>query len=240
MGRDLEMSNPPPRTNRELSEVIHFIEQARNRGGSDEFISHLLRRFGWPQRDIERAFFQVYERMTGAPIPSPPRGGSESAKDAFFYLLSFSMLGLWAQALGQIGFTWINRIVPDATQNTYSDPYFSLAFSLARLIVAYPVYLWVMRSINRELARYREKHFSEVRKWLTYLTILVVALIGIGTLIAFLTSFLRGELTPRFVLKAAVVLVIDGGILRYYLHWLQRSPPRSELNYAPASTGANR
>ena len=149
------------------------------------------------------------------------------------------MLGLWAQALGQIAFTWIDRIVPDATQSSYSDPYFSLAFSLARLIVAYPVYLWVMRSINRELARYREKHFSEVRKWLTYLTILVVALIGIGTLIAFLTSFLRGELTPRFVLKAAVVLVIDGGILRYYLHWLQRSPARGQ-SYAPASTGVSR
>ncbi len=43
------------------SEIVTFIERARDRGASDEFISQLLRQFGWPQRDIERAFFQVYE-----------------------------------------------------------------------------------------------------------------------------------------------------------------------------------
>jgi len=215
---------PPPDSGGSGSEIVAFIERARDRGASDEFISHLLRRFGWPQRDIERAFFQVYERLTGYPMPAPPASGTESAKDAFYYLLSFVMLGLWTQAVGEIAFIWINRVVPDATQSSFGDPYSQLAFSLARLLVAYPVYLWVMRNINRELARYREKNFSGVRKWLTYLTLLIVALIGIGTLIAFLTSFLRGELTPRFVLKAAVVLVIDGGILRYYLNWLQRTP----------------
>jgi len=206
------------------TEIVEFIERARDRGASDEFISHLLRRFGWPQRDIERAFFQVYERLTGYPIPPPPVSSTESAKDAFAYLLSFAMLGLWTQALGNIAFIWIDRIVPDAAQNSYGDPYYDLAFSLARLIVSYPIYLWVMRQINRGLVRYREKNYSAVRKWLTYLTLLIVSLIAVGTLIAFLTSFLRGELTPRFVLKAAVVLVINGGILRYYLNWLARSP----------------
>ena len=216
--------NPlPPDVSGGASDIVTFIERARDRGASDEFISQLLQRFGWPQREIERAFFQVYERLTGYPIPSPPSGGGELAKDAFSYLLTFSMLGVWSQALGQIAFVLINRGFPDATQTSYSA-YYDLAFSLARLIVAYPVYLWVMRLLNRELARHREKYFSGVRKWLTYLTLLIVALIGIGTLIAFLTSFLRGELTIRFVLKVIVVLAIDGGIFLYYLNWLQRSP----------------
>ncbi|MGC1308928.1 MAG: DUF5671 domain-containing protein [Phormidesmis sp.] len=222
------LPHPPPSNG--ASDVVAFIERARDRGASDEFISQLLRQFGWPQRDIERAFFEVYERLTGYPIPAPPSGGGESAKDAFAYLLSFAMLGLWTFSLGEIAFIWINRVVPDATQNSYyGDSSYQLAFSLARLIVAYPVYLWIMRGINRELARHREKHFSAVRKWLTYLTVLIVSLIGVGTLIAFLTSFLRGELTARFVLKVAVVLIIDGGILRYYLNWLQRSPARANI-----------
>ncbi|PZO58037.1 MAG: hypothetical protein DCF15_05925 [Phormidesmis priestleyi] len=217
--------NPPPAS---ASDIVTFIERARDRGASDEFISQLLRQFGWPQRDVERAFFQVYERLTGYPMPAPPAGGGELAKDAFFYLLSFVLLGLWTFSVGEIAFIWIDRVVPDATQNGYyNDDPFRLAFGLARLIVAYPVYLWLMRGLNRELARHREKHFSGVRKWLTYLTLLIVSLIGIGTLIAFLTSFLRGELTTRFILKAIVVLVIDGGILLYYLNWLQRTPSRS-------------
>ena len=220
--------NLPPDNLGRVSEIVAFIERARDRGASDEFISKLLRQVGWPQRDIERAFFQVYERLTGYPIPTPTTSSGESAKDAFAYLLSFTMLGLWTFSIGEIAFTWINRAVPDATQNLYGyDNSSELAFSLARLIVAYPVYLWLMRNLNRELARHREKHFSGVRKWLTYLTLLIVSLIGIGTLIAFLTSFLRGELTARFVLKAAVVLVIDGGILSYYLSWLGRTPSRT-------------
>ncbi len=224
--------NPPPPDNLGCaSDIVVFIERARDRGASDEFISQLLRQFGWPQRDIERAFFQVYERLTGTSIPAPPSSSGEFAKDAFSYLLSFAMLGLWTFSVGEIAFIWINRVVPDATQTGYyGDNSYQLAFSLARLIVAYPLYLWIMRGLNRELVRHREKHFSGVRKWLTYLTLLVVSLIAIGTLIAFLTSFLRGELTARFVLKAAVVLVINGGILRYYFSWLQRTPDRMSLN----------
>lgn len=231
-------SPPPPADPGGAPDIVEFIERARDRGGSDEFISQMLRQFGWPQREIERAFFQVYERLTGVPIPAPPAGGAESAKDAFTYLLSFSMLGLWAQSLGQVGFIWIDQTIPDATQNNYGDPYYQLAFCLARLIVAYPVYLWLMRNINRSLRRYREKHFSAVRKWLTYLTLLIVSLIGIGTLIAFLTSFLRGEVTMRFALKSVVVLLIVGGVLRYYLNWLRRAPavPRTILPTSSSST----
>jgi hypothetical protein len=229
---------PPSPGMGSASDIVIFIERARDRGASDEFISQLLRQFGWPQREIERAFFQVYERLTGYPIPAPPRGGGESAKDAFSYLLSFAMLGLWTFSLGEIAFIAINRLVPDATQNSYGGLSYQLSFSLARLIVAFPVYLWVMRYLNRELAQYREKHFSGVRKWLTYLTLLIVVLIGVGTLIAFLTSLLRGELTLRFVLKAAVVLLIDGGILSYYLNWLQRIPARmSPRSSAAAGAG---
>ncbi len=223
---NLAENPPPPSASGDASDIVAFIERARDRGASDEFIAHLLRRFGWPERNIERAFFEVYERLTGYPMPSPPSGGGESAKDAFSYLLAFAMLGLWSQALGQVAFVLVNQALPDATQTNYGA-YYELAFGLARLIVAYPVYLWVMRLLNRELARHREKHFSGVRKWLTYLTLLIVSLIGIGTLMAFLTSFLRGELTIRFVLKVLTVLVIDGGIFLYYLNWLQRSPTHS-------------
>lgn len=219
-----EPASGRPASGNPISDIVVFIERARDRGASDEFIAQMLKQFGWPQRNVERAFFEVYERLTGYPIPSPPSGGSESAKDAFFYLLSFSMLGIWSQAVGQLAFIYINRFIPDATQNSYGNSDADIAFGLARLIVAYPVYLWLMRLINRELKRYREKHFSGVRKWLTYLTLLIVSIIGISTLIAFLTSFLRGELTTRFMIKVLVVLLIDGGILVYYLRWLKRSP----------------
>ena len=122
INRNPANNNPLPNESGEVADIVTFIERARDRGATDEFISQLLRQFGWPQRDIERAFFEVYERFTGYPMPTPPSGGSESAKDAFFYLLSFAMLGLWTYSLGEIAFIWIDRIFPDATPNLLQQP----------------------------------------------------------------------------------------------------------------------
>ncbi|MGD1857759.1 MAG: DUF5671 domain-containing protein [Leptolyngbyaceae cyanobacterium] len=217
-------SGPPLVQPQNRSELVNFIAAARAQGAADDFISTLLRSFGWPQREIERAYFVVFEELVGMPIPSPRGGQGESARDAFVYLLSFVTLGIWTQALGEIGFILINHVIPDPLSRSYGDSSFQIAFCLARLLVAYPVYLLLMRKILKELSVYREKTYSGVRKWLTYLALLIVALVGIGTLMAFLTSFLRGELTPRFLLKVLVILILDGGVLTYYYQWVQRRP----------------
>jgi len=204
------------------TELVEFILTARDKGASDEFISKLLRNFGWSQREIERAFFIVYEQLTGQSIPSPKNNSGSIARDTFIYLLTFITLLLWTQALGQIAFIYIDRFIPDALNRYYGNPSWQVAFCLSRLIVAYPIYLLLMRKLNKELVRHREKNYSGVRKWLTYLTLLIVSLIIIGTTIAFISSFLLGELSSRFVLKVLVVLLINGGILWYYSVWLRR------------------
>ncbi len=206
------------------SALVRFIEAARAKGTSDEFTSKLLRSFGWSQREIESAFRQIYERLTGLPLPIPIGQTGESAKDAFVYLLTFSMLALWTQALGQLGFIFIDLYIPSPLARfpgNYSD---SVAFSLARLITAFPLFLFVMGIIAKELRANPEKYHSGVRKWLTYLALLVAALIAVGNLIVFLSAFLRGDLTLRFILKVLVVLILAGSVLWYYFAWLQRQP----------------
>jgi uncharacterized membrane protein YidH (DUF202 family) len=56
-----------------------------------------------------------------------------------------------------------------------------------------------------------------VRKWLTYIALLLTAGAMIGDLIWFFDYFLTGELTSRFVLKSLTVMVICGAIFVYYL-----------------------
>ena len=226
------MSTDLPPTPDSRSELVQFILLARDRGSSDEFISKLLRDYGWPSREVERAFFEVYEGLLGRPLPAPRGGSGELARDAFFYLLTFVTLGIWIQALGEMAFIFINHLIPDSLNNYYGDPSWRVAFSLARLLVAFPVYLGLMRQINYDLANHREKHFSEVRKVLTYLTLLIATSIAIGAVIAFLTLFLQGELTLRFLLKVLVVLVLDGGLLWYYFDWIRRKPAPKVLNLA--------
>ncbi len=80
-----------------------------------------------------------------------------------------------------------------------------------------------MRIIVRELEVHPEKLESGVRKWLTYIALLIAAGVGVSDVITFLTYFLRGELTARFVAKDAVVFVIAGGVFWYYMGSLQKS-----------------
>ena len=202
-----------------------FLETARNQGVSDDVLIGLLRGRGWPEADIYRALADSYEARAGIRVPPYRRSGS--AKDAFLYLLSLSTLATWTIGLGSVMFTLIERWIKDPlAQNNYyySGGVYQTADSLACVIVAFPVYLFVMTYIVRTVESHPEKRDSAVRKWLTYIALLIAAGIVVGDLITFLTYFLRGELTARFVSKVATVLVIAGGVFWYYMGSLQNSP----------------
>lgn len=216
----VEESDSPQSQEPKLT-LMNFIEAARAQGASDEFVYRLLRSYGWSQQEVESGFAQVYENLTGLPVPVPAGRLNGSARDAFLYLLSFATLGIWSQALGQIGFIVVNQLIPDPLNRTYNQAY-AMASSLARLIVVFPIYLALMRLLIKDLATHPDKYQSGVRKWLTYLALLITALIAIIDVVVFLTYLLQGELTFRFTCKVIIVLVISLGILWYYLNWLQR------------------
>jgi hypothetical protein len=56
----------------------------------------------------------------------------------------------------------------------------------------------------------------KIRKWLIHLTLFAAALIIIGDLVRIIFSFLEGELTARFLLKALTVLFVAGSVFGYY------------------------
>ena len=200
-----------------------FLDAAKRQGASDESLVALLRGRGWPEDDVYRALADNFEKSSGVRVPAYKRSGS--AKDAFLYLLSFSMLATWTIGLGSVMFTLIDRWIRDPlspANNYYSGGYYQIADSLACMIVAFPIYLLTMRTILREVGLHPEKLESAVRKWLTYIALLIAAGVVVGDLITFLTYFLRGELTGRFIAKTSVVLAIAGGVFWYYLGSLQK------------------
>jgi Domain of unknown function (DUF5671) len=207
-------------------ELQKFFESAQTSGLGQDSIATLLQGRGWPKDDAYRAIADYYESRNAVTIPAYKRSGS--AKDAFLYLLSFGSLATWSMGLGSVAFTLIERWIRDplAPNNPYSYGYYQMADALASVIVAFPIYLLVMRYIVREVESHPEKLESSVRKWLTYLALLIAAGVVLGDLITFLTYFLRGEVTTRFVAKVIVVLVISGGIFWYYFGSLQKHAPR--------------
>jgi len=195
-----------------------FLEAAKAKGASDEFLVRLLEERGFPEKKIYHALAGFYERVTGVAIPQRAGGAGENSKDAFLYLLSFSALGTWSVGLGSLLFTLLDWWLPGpGVQRMSGVPSYSISRSLASIIVAFPVYLLAMRFILRDLSAHREKHESGVRRWLTYIALFLASGIVTGDLITFLAFFLRGDLTARFALKVFTVLVIAGGVFWYYL-----------------------
>ncbi len=219
------------------------MNASKSKGGSDEFLAALLTRRGWPADDVYGALGKYWESASGLAIPDRPGAGG-SARDAFLYLLSFCTLATWTTAVGSMLFEFINHWFPDAvSRSNVGDLRSEITWQMATLAVAFPIYLLVMRTILREATQHPESLESGVRKWLTYIALLGTAGAMICDLIYFLDYFLTGELTMRFVLKAATVMAISAAVFSYYLtslRWnrsanLERAKSRSAVFGAAAT-----
>lgn len=148
---------------------------------------------------------------------------SNSAKFAFFYLLSLVALVFTSLATGIILFQIINKYVIDIlSEFGGSFQPEALKFAISALIVACPIYYITMRQIHKSLFSGVLDKESGVRRWLTYFILLITLVIMIGWLIAVVNSFLEGELVLKFFLKALTALAINGIIFSFYLYDIKR------------------
>jgi Domain of unknown function (DUF5671) len=111
-----------------------------------------------------------------------------------------------------------------------------MRWSVASLIVAFPVFVFMTRFVGREIARDPGKRRSKIRRWLTYVTLFFAACVLIGDVTTLVYNALGGELTIRFVLKVVTVALIAGGIFGYYLQDLRAD----EVDRPPSGVRARR
>lgn len=202
--------------------LTDFVRVAKTNGVPDSSLVAILRQQGWQERALYQALGDYYAGALGMPVPS--RGSrAESPRDAFLYLLLFITLGTWIFALIQLADRVIDlvyRVNPPLYG--YGDFRDSVSGYLAAIIVAFPLQLWVAALIGREARRRPESLESGVRKWLTYVALVVTAVVLLGDATWFVADLLRGELTLPFVLKTAVLVVLAGGVFAYYLGGIRR------------------
>jgi Domain of unknown function (DUF5671) len=214
------------RVAQDSDKLIDFIRAARAQQVPDDSIVALLRQNGWSERRIYQALSSYYESVLGTPIPS--RGTRiEAARDAFFYLLAFTTLGFWTVALILFADNFVDHAIPSALDQFPNAQYFrsAVAGQLATLIVAFPLFLFISRLIALEVARRPEAMESGVRKWLTYIALVVTAVTLLGDAVAFLSAFLSGDLTARFAWKAFALFVVAAGVFSYYLGAVRTEAP---------------
>lgn len=204
-----------------------FVRDALAKGVSREAIDAALTAAGWTPEQTRDALDRYAQVEFPLPVPKPRP--YLSPREAFFYLVLFATLYLSAYHLGSLLFDLINRVFPDPADAPYAalnlGP--SMRWSVAALVIAFPVFLFVARYLGKELARSPVKRLSAIRRWLTYLTLFVAATVLIGDLITLVYNLLGGELSARFALKVLVVGVIAGTIFAYYLVDLRREERES-------------
>lgn len=199
-----------------------FIAHARGKGMDHATIRMLLLSAGWKEKEIATALAAEGLDM---PVPEPP--GAGGARDAFLYLLSFTALYALVISSITISFQYLDTLLPDSAGHRWhsSAALQPIRWSLAAILVSFPLFAWLTRFLARAVRSEPDKHNRPIRNWLTYLTLFITATAIMADLITLLYYFLEGGLTSRFVLKAVELLVIAGIVFVYYLLSLQAAPP---------------
>jgi hypothetical protein len=202
-------------------DLERFVYASLERGQSRQAIEQALLAAGWSPEQVKPAL--VLYADTAFPVPVPRPRPYLSAREAFNYLVIFTTLYLSAFHLGALLFNLVNRAFPDPVLLAYGGTSGAdLRWSLASIIVAFPVFLWLTARNEKNLVLQPVKRQSAVRKWLTYLTLFVASVVLIVDLTELVSHFLGGELTIRFALKVAIAAVIAAVVFVYYLRDLRR------------------
>lgn len=129
----------------------------------------------------------------------------------------FSIVTLYwsAAAIITLSFQYVNHWLPDPLyQNDITGP---MAFALSSLLIIFPLYIGSTWLLEKGYRLDPLKRQMRLRKWLLYFTLFATALIMSGDLVSIVFSYVQGELTSRFALKALAVLVVAAAIFGYYL-----------------------
>lgn len=201
-------------------DLEQFIRDALDRGCSRQAIDQALTTAGWTVEQRRAALSAYAEVDFAVPVPRPRP--YLSPREAFLYLVLFTTLYLSAYHLGNLLFELINRAWPDLAMPNNNGIARSIRWSVASIVIAFPVFLYLSAKIGRELVQQPVKRQSAVRRWLTYLTLFVAAVALICDFITLVDSVLGGEVTIRFILKVIVAAVIASAVFGYYLWDLRR------------------
>ncbi|MBI2039361.1 MAG: hypothetical protein HYT22_03755 [Candidatus Niyogibacteria bacterium] len=138
-----------------------------------------------------------------------------TAKDFFLNLIVIAGLYATVGFLVSLLFSYIDLWVPDPLN--YGAGKDAVRLQIAALVVIFPIFIWASWFLERVFKAEPEKRKYWVRTWLLYFTLFVAGVILAGDLVAVIWRLLGGDVTGRFLLKVAAILVVAGSVFKYYI-----------------------
>jgi len=137
-----------------------------------------------------------------------------------FFLNLGVVVTLYAVVISFLNLTFdiVNKLFPENAAYGYYDTYSSgVRLSIACLIIIFPLFLWLSRTITKAIQEDPSRREVGVRRWLVYITLFLSASTVVTDLVILLNTFLNGEISTRFILKVLAVLVVGGLVFWHYL-----------------------
>lgn len=146
------------------------------------------------------------------------------AIDLFLYLGIFISLVTSVVNILEIIFTAVDKKFVDVISLSYSYDIYndSMRMAMASLAVMFPIYLLLSWYVSKDIMKFLYKRDILVRKIMIYVALFVTVLTLIGTLVSLIYTYLGGELSIRFELKALAVFVTALSVFGYYFYLLRR------------------
>ena len=199
---------------RPADQLAQFVAEALKEGRSRDDIATALQQAGWAANEVSDALSAWADTGFIPPVPRPRP--YVSARESFLYGLMFLALAMSAWNITTLGFELIDLWLPDLT-NRYSRYEIStVRWSISVLVVFFPLFLWMNSRAQSAAKADPGKRRSAVRKWFGYITLFLAAITLLGDLIAVIYALLSGDLTARFIAKAALVALTAGLIFGYF------------------------
>lgn len=138
-----------------------------------------------------------------------------TARNVIFQVGALIALYASLTALITLLFGIVNILFPDSALYSIDDTS-GMRFAIAVLIVTFPTYIILTRFVHTFARKEADALYSTLMKWLLYTSLLIGSVVFLGDVIAIIFTYLNGEITARFLLKALILLVVIGSALLYY------------------------
>jgi len=117
-------------------------------------------------------------------------------------------------------FGLINLAFPDSAAGYYAleSAGSSVRLGIAMVLVFAPTFFFLTRKVNNIRRQTPSNAYLTLTKWLIYFSLLIGGGALLIDLVVVILTFLEGEITIRFILKALAILVVIGAASYYYLH----------------------
>lgn len=200
-------------------QLTAFVQDGLRAGHSADVLRAALLAEGWSQTEVSAALDGWSDHGLGLPVPRPQT--QANGHDAVLYGLMFVALLAVTYNLVDLGFDLIAIWLPDPLQDR---PYFgatqSMRWSIALLVVALPLFLWLDRRAARALGKDPGQRRAPLRRKFGVLTLFLAALALLGAAVAVVYAGLMGVVTAQFTAKVALVVTIAALVIAWFRDFL--------------------